>query len=207
MASYGSVKEKLKLILNTEKTINFLKNVLNGNGFGLANATPNLNRFLKELAKDDDDIKVINNGNRKRTNNDIEIYNKKIFVCVHSVNNSSAFAIFFKGFRYEKEENVDYFNVFNEINDKLDSYDYIFLIRAEEEETAEDRIKACYYYYLFPAEIFKIDEIEKINFAKHKKRASLSSRYWTFKSFSSFYLKYNDDLLMQYNVSPSLINC
>ena len=205
MASYSLVKEKLKLLLNTEKTIKFL-NDLNNFGLGLANSTPNLNRFLKELVKDDNEVKIINKGNRKRTNNDIEIYNKKILVRTHSVNNSSAFNICFETFRYEREDDIDFTIVFNVVNNKLDYYNYIFLIRIEE-EGIEDQLKACYYYYLFPTEIFKISEIDKINFNKHKKRASLSSRYWTFQSFNTFYLKYNDDLLKLYNISPSYINC
>ena len=65
MASY-KVKDKLKLTLNSEKIIFFLKNILNGNGFGLSNATPNLNRFLRELSESDNDIKIIDNENKKK---------------------------------------------------------------------------------------------------------------------------------------------
>ena len=206
MVSYSIVKEKLKLLLNTEKTIKFL-NDLNNFGLGLANATPNLNRFLKELVKDDNEVKIINKGNRKRINNDIQIYDKKILVRTNSISFSNTFNISFESFRYEKEDDIDFTNVFNVVNNKLDYYDYIFLIRIEEKECIEDQLKACYYYYLFPKEIFKISEIEKINFNKHRKRASLSSRYWTFRSYNSFYLKYNDELLRLYNIFPFYINC
>ena len=65
MVSYSIIKEKLKLLLNTEKTIKFLNN-LNNFGIGLGNATVNLNRFLKELAKDDNEVEIINKGNRKK---------------------------------------------------------------------------------------------------------------------------------------------
>ena len=206
MVSYSIIKEKLKLLLNTEKTIKFLNN-LNNFGIGLGNATPNLNRFLKELVKDDNEVEIINKGNRKKINNDIKIYNKKILVRTNSINMRNTFNISFESFRYEKEDDIDFSYVMNVINNKLDYYDYIFLIRIEEEEDEEDKLKACYYYYLFPTEIFKISEIEKINFNKHRKRASLSSRYWTFLNYNSFCLKYNDELLRLYNICPSYINC
>ena len=203
----SGIKEKLSSALQEEKTINFLKNVLNYNGFGLSNSTPNLNKFLKELAKNNQEIKIINNGNRKKIINDIEIYGKKILTRTNSITNNSAYNISFKSFGYEKEDKINFANVMNVVNDKLDYYHYIFLIRIEEEENDEDQIKACYHYYLFPAEIFKIEKVEKINFNKHKKKSSLSSKYWIFHSFNSFYLKYNDDLLKLYNFCPSYINC
>ena len=203
MASYGNIKEKLSSALQSKETIIFLKNILNYNGFGLSNATPNLNRFLYELPKSDNDIEIIDRGNRKKINNDIKIYNKKILVRTSSI---SANHISFKFFKYEKEDEIDFGNVMNVVNEKLDFYDYIFLIRIEEDDN-EKQIKACYYYYLFPTEIFKIKKVEKINFEKHKRKASLSSEYWTFRSFNSFYLKYNDELLSLYNISPPFINC
>ena len=209
MESYRITKEKLKLALNTERTINFLKNDLNNKGLGLANATPNLNRFLKELVRDNDNIKIINKGNRKKIINDIEIYNKKILIRTNSVCVNNTFKISFESFRYEREDNIDFTNVFNIVNNKIDYYNYIFLIRIEEEEDKnnEYQLKACYHYYLFPTEIFKINNVEKINFDNHRRRASLSSEYWTFKSYNNFHLKYNNDLLMQYNIYPSHINC
>ena len=203
MASYGNIKEKLSSALQSKETIIFLKNILNYNGFGLSNATPNLNRFLYELPKSDNDIEIIDSGNRKKINNDIKIYNKKILVRTNSI---SANHISFKFFKYEKEDEIDFGNVMNVVNEKLDFYNYIFLIRIEEDDN-EKQIKACYYYYLFPTEIFKIKKVEKINFDKYKRKASLSSEYWTFRSFSSFYLKYSDELLKLYNISPPFINC
>ena len=119
----------------------------------------------------------------------------------------NTYNISFENFRYEREDEIDFSYVMNAVNNKLDFYDYIFLIRIEEEEDEEDKLKACYYYYLFPTEIFKINEIEKINFNRHRRRASLSSSYWTFQNYNSFYLKYNDELLRLYNIYPSYINC
>ena len=67
MASY-KIRDKLSLILNSEKIILFLKNALNGNGLGLSNAPSNVNRFLYELIESDDDIEIIDKGNRKKKN-------------------------------------------------------------------------------------------------------------------------------------------
>ena len=204
MASYGVIKEKISLALNSDNTINFLRNILNGNGFGLSNSTVNLNRFLIELTKNNNDIKIIEKGNRKRLNDDIEIYNKKILVrtsAVGYVNN-----ITFESFKYKREDEIDYVDVMNTVNNKLDFFDYIFLIRIEE-EYKEEKTKACYYYYLFPTKIFKIEGVEKINFKNHKRKSSLSSRYWTFRSFNNFYLKYNNDLLTTYNICSPYVNC
>ena len=103
MASYGNIKEKLSSALQSEKTIDFLKNTLNGNGFGLSNSPPNLNRFLSELTKSDEDIKIIEKGNRKRKNNDIEIYSKKILVRTASVNTTGHNNISFKSFNTKKK--------------------------------------------------------------------------------------------------------
>ena len=204
MASYEVIKEKMSSSLNSDNTINFLLNILNGNGFGLSNSTVNLNRFLTELTKNNNNIKIINKGNRKRINNDVEIYNKKILVrtsAIGYVNN-----ITFESFKYEREDEIDYVNVINTVNDKLDFYDYIFLIRIGE-EYEEEKTKACYYYYLFPTKIFKIEGVEKMNFKNYKKKSSLSSKYWTFRSFNNFYLKYNKDLLNTYEICSPYNNC
>ena len=96
--------------------------------------------------------------------------------------------------------------MFYQINEKLSYYDYIFLIRIEEEETKE-KTKACYHYYFFPAKVFKIDEIETIDFNKYKKKSSLSSKYWTFSCFTDFYFKYDDELLDIFYLCDPFVNC
>ena len=69
------------------------------------------------------------------------------------------------------------------------------------------KVKSSYHYYLFPTEIFKIEEIETIDFSKHKKKASLSSKYWTFRNFNTFLLKYDSELLCLYDIYPPFVNC
>ena len=105
MSSY-KIKNKLSLILNSENVISFLKNALNDNGLGLSNSPSIVNRFLYELMESNDDIKIIDNGNRKKIINDIEIYNKKILVRTNSINGVNKFS--FKTFGYEKEDEIDY---------------------------------------------------------------------------------------------------
>ena len=205
MESYRITKEKLKSALQSEKTINFLKNTLNGNGFGLSNSPPNLNRFLSELTKNDHDIKIIEKGNRKRENNDIEIYGKKILVRTASAETKGHNNISFKSLKYEKEDKINFTNIMNIINDKLNQYQSIFFIRIEEKYIG-DQILACYYYYLFPAEIFKIERVETINFDAHRKKSSLCSKYWIFLNYNFFYFKYNNKLLKTYSFCPCYIS-
>ena len=197
------VKEKLVSDLNSEKIIFFLKNTLNNNGFGLSNATQNVNRFLDELTESND-IKIIEKGNIKRVINDIEVYNKKILVRTSTTKYCNS--IFFDSFKYEREDKINFKEVMYKINRKLNFYDYIFLIRIDE-EYKEKKVKSSYHYYLFPTEIFKIKETETIDFTQHKKRASLSSKYWTFRNFNDFYLKYDRDLLCSYDINPPFVNC
>ena len=130
MASY-KIRDKLSLMLNSEKIILFLKNALNGNGLGLSNAPSNVNRFLYELIESDDDVEIIDKGNRKKLINDIEIYDKKILVRTNSVNGVNKFS--FETFGYEKEDKINYKKTLNQINEKISYYDYIFLIRIDEE--------------------------------------------------------------------------
>ena len=165
MLSY-EIKSKLRSALNSKNVTSFLKNVLNDNGLGLSNSPSIVNRFLYELIENNDDIKIIDNGNRKKAINDIEIYNKKILVRTNSIRGVNKFS--FKTFGYEKEDEIDCKKTLNEINEKLSCYDYIFLIRIAEEYEGK-RIRACYHYYLFPSEIFRIKGIEEMNVEEYKK--------------------------------------
>ena len=205
MACYGIIKEKLSSALNAEKTLYFLKNILNDNGLGLSNSAINLNRFLFELEEIDEDIKTIENGNTKRKNNNIKICDKRILI--RTTSTKSAGHISFKSYKYEREEDVDLKKVIEEINTKLNFYDYIFLIRIEEELNRKTKqMKACYFYHLFPTEIFKIEPIKPSDYKKYKKKSSYADKNWVFNSFTNFYLKYNADLLIEYNIQPFYFN-
>ena len=198
------IKSKLSLALNSKNAISFLKNSLNANGLGLSNSTPNVNRFLWELIYCNDDIKIIDKENRRRLLNDIEIYNKKNLVRTNSINGANK--ISFKGFAYEKEDNIDCKEMLKKINEKLSYYDYIFLIRVAEEYEGK-KIKVCYHYYLFPSKFFIIKGIEEMDIAKYKRKASYSSDYWSFGSFNNFYFKYNEELMNSSGIWPPFVNC
>ena len=198
------IKSKLSLALNSKNAISFLKNSLNANGLGLTNSTPNVNRFLLELVYCNDDIKIIDKGNRKRFINDIEINNKKILVRTNSINGANK--ISFKGFAYEKEDNIDFKEMLKIINEELSYYDYIFLIRIAE-EYKEKKIKVCYHYYLFSSESFIIKGIEEMDIAKYRKKTSYSSAYWSLGSFNNFYFKYNEELMNSSGIWPPFVNC
>ena len=198
------IKSKLSSALNSENVIFFLKNVLNANGLGLSNSITVVNRFLYELIEGNDDIKIINKGNRKRVLNDMEIYNKKILVRTNSINGTNKFS--FIAFPYKKEDNINYNEVLNTVNEKLDYYDYIFLIRITE-EYREKKVRACYHYYLFPSKNFRIKGIEEMDIEKHKKKSSFSSAYWTLSAYNSFYFRYNEELLDSNDIYPPFVNC
>ena len=66
---------------------------------------------------------------KKKINNNIIIDNKKILLRINSI--SSNF-INYKTFKYEKEDEIDFSNLKQNINNELDNFDYIFIIRLEE---------------------------------------------------------------------------
>ena len=94
----------------------------------------------------------------------------------------------------------------NEVNEKISYYDYIFLIRIDEEYKGR-KIRACYHYYLFPAEIFKIKGIEEMNFEECRKKSSISTAYWSFQGYKSFYFKYTKELMILTDIGPPFVNC
>ena len=197
------VKEKLGEELNSEKVVFFLKNVLNANGLGLSNSPQNVNRFLDEI-EESIDFRIIRKGRVKSLINDIKVYDKRILVRTNTIKSSKS--IFFEAFKYEREDKINFKEVMQEVNRKLDYYDFIFLIRIDE-EYEQKKVRSAYHYYLFPTETFKIKEIETINFDKHKCKASLSSKYWTFHGYKNFFLKYDTDLLALYDIYPPFVNC
>ena len=214
--AYNFIKERLLSILNSNKTINFLK-TLNDNEVPLSNSIPILNLLIKKVFSNEKDVLII-----KYTTSiyDVIINNKRILIrlnllAVKNKKNS------FKNFAYEREENVVIEDIIEEVNDKIDSYDYIFLIRVEEEgpdENLEKKFKACYHYYLIPIDIFKIDEEEKkkkIMEEERKKSSknfrgltkSYSGKKWILENFHSFSFKYSNEILNFYNIGFPYVNC
>ena len=189
-SSYDTIKTRLKTILQSERTIEFLNKLTN---FGLSLGHPQLcNKFIKEVFKGKG-IEIENKYNRKKFINNIIINNKKILLRANSITNKN---INFKSFGYEREDEVDFSNLKKEINDELDTFDYFLIIRIEEDYNEElDELKVCYHYYLFPSEYFKIKE----NFPFLNK-SSFSGVNWTFRTFKDFCFKYNEKSLIKYNI-------
>ena len=187
---YDTIKTRLKTILQSERTIEFL-NKLTDFGFSLGN-TQITNKFIKEVFQGED-IEIENKHSRKKITNNIIINNKKILLRTTSISNKF---INFKYFSYEKHDQIDFSNLKNKINHDLDNFDYLFLIRIEEEYNEEsDELKVCYHYYLFPSEHFKVKE----NFP-FLNNTSFSGHRWIFRSYREFCFKYNEDSLISFNI-------
>ena len=189
-SSYDTIKTRLKTILQSERTIEFL-NKLTGFGISLGNSQIN-NKFIKEVFQGEG-IEIENKRNRKKFINNVIINNKKILIRTNSITNRH---INFKTYRYEKEDEFDFSNTKEQINNELDTFHYFLIIRIEEDYNEElDELKVCYYYYLFPSEDFKIKE----NFP-FLNRSSFSGVNWTFRKFKDFCFKYNEEFLIKYNI-------
>ena len=196
-SSYDTIKARLKTILQSERTIEFL-NKLTDFGISLGNSPQINNKFIKEVFQGKD-IEIENKNNRKKITNNIVINNKKILLRINSI--SSNF-INYKTFKYEKEDEIDFSNLKEQINNELDTFDYFLIIRLEEFYNEElNKLKVCYYYYLFPSEHFKIKE----NFP-FLNRSSFSGINWIFKNYKEFCFKYNEKSLISFNICPPYIS-
>ena len=194
---YDTIKTKLKTILQSERTIKFLDELTNFS-FSLGNSSQITNKFIKEVFQGEG-IEIENKNNRKKITNNIIIDNKKILLRTTSISNRF---INFKYFSYKKHNQIDFFNLKEEINNDLDIFDYLFLIRIEEEYNEEfDKLKVCYHYYLFPSKCFRIKE----NFPLLNK-TSFSGVRWIFRSYREFCFKYNLDSLISFNICSPYIS-
>ena len=196
-SSYDTIKARLKTILQSERTIEFL-NKLTDFGLSIGNSTQNTNKFIKEVFQGEG-IEIENKNNRKRFINNIIIDDKKNLIKTNSI---SSRCIKFKTFKYEREDQINFSNLKEKINHDLNNFNYLFLIRTEEEYNEEfDELKACYYYYLFPSKYFKIKE----NFP-FLNRSSFSGVNWTFRNYSEFCFKYNLESLISFNICSPYIS-
>ena len=195
-SSYDTIKTKLKTILQSERTIEFL-NKLTDVGFSLGNPQIN-NKFIKEVFQGEG-INIENKHNRKKFINNIIIDNKKILLRTNSITNK---CINFKTFGYEREDEFDFSNLKEQINNELNTFDYFLIIRIEEEyNEVLGELKVCYNYYLFPSKHFKIKE----NFP-FLNRSSFSGVNWTFRHFKDFCFKYNEKSLISFNICSPYIS-
>ena len=189
--SYDTIKARLKTILQSERTIKFLDELTNF-GISLGNSPQINNKFIKEVFQGED-IEIENKNNRKKITNNVIIDNKKILIRTNSISNK---AFFFKTFKYEKHDEIDFSNLKEKINHDLNNFDYFFIIRMEEEYNEEfDELKVCYKYYLFPSKYFRIKE--NFNFLN---KTSFSGINWTFRNSKDFYFKYDEESLISFNI-------
>ena len=194
--SYDTIKARLKTILQSERTIEFL-NKLTNFGVSLGNSPQISNKFIKEVFQGVG-IEIENKHNRKKITNNIIINNKKILLRINSITNK---IIFFKTFKYKKQDQIDFSNLKEEINNDLDNFDYLFYIRMEEEYNEEfDELKVCYHYYLFPSKYFKIKE--NLPFLN---KSSFSGVNWVF-NYKDFYFKYNVNSSISFNICSPYIS-
>ena len=192
-SSYDTIKKRLKTILQSERTIEFL-NKLTDFGISLNNNSPQIiNKFIKEVFQGEG-IEIENKHNRKKINK-IIIDNKKILLRTTSLSNEYII-------KYEIQDQIDFSNLKNEINNDLNNIDYLFLIRTEEDYNEElDELKVCYNYYLFPSKYFRIKE----NFPLLNKTSFGDERWWL-KNFKEFYFKYDLKNLISSNICLSYIS-
>ena len=190
-SSYDTIKARLKTILQSERTIEFL-NKLTDFGISLGNSSQITNKFIKEVFQGEG-IEIENKNKRKRSINNIIIDDKKILIKTNSI--SSKF-IKFKTFKYERQDQIDFSNLKENINHDLNNFNYFLIIKIEEDYNEElDELKVCYNYYLFPSEYFKIKE----NFP-FLNRSSFSGKRWTFRYYNEFCFKYNLEDLISFNI-------
>ena len=194
---YDTIKTRLKTILQSERTIEFL-NKLTDFGISLGNSSQISNKFIKEVFQGED-IEIENKNNRKKFINNVIIDNKKILLRTTSISNRF---INFKSFKYERQDQIDFSNLKEKINHDLDNFDYLFLIRTEEEYNEEfDELKTCYHYYLFPSKYIKIKE----NFPFLNK-TSFSGKRWALRDYKDFYFKYDLEHLISFNICSPYIS-
>ena len=194
---YDTIKTRLKTILQFERTIKFLDELTNF-GLSLGNSSQITNKFIKEVFQGEG-IEIENKNNRKRFINNVIIDNKRILIRTNSITNKN---IKFKTFKYEKHDQIDFSNLKEKINHDLNNFDYLFLIRIEEEYNEEfDELKTCYHYYLFPSKYFKIKE--NFPFLNH---SSFSGVRWVFRNYNEFCFKYDIDSLISFNICSPYIS-
>ena len=196
-SSYDTIKARLKTILQSERTIEFF-NKLTDFGISLGNSPQINNKFIKEVFQGEG-IEIENKHCRKKKTNNVIIDNKKILIRTNSIPNK---AFFFKTFKYEKHDEIDFSNLKEKINHDLNNFDYFLVIRIEEDYNEElDELKICYHYYLFPSKYFRIKE----NFP-FLNRTSFSGKGWVFKSYKEFFFKYDLDSLISFNICSPYIS-
>ena len=195
---YDTIKTRLETILQSKRTTDFLDGLTNF-GFSLSNSPQITNKFIDKVFQGEG-IKIVNKHRRKNLVNNVIIDDKKILIKTNSISNN---LISFKTLKYERQDQIVFSNLKERINNDLDNFDYIFLIKIEEEYDEEfDELKTHYHYYLFSSKYFKITE----NSPLFVNRASISGDRWIFKGYREFCFKYDIESLISFNICPPYIS-
>ena len=187
---YEEIKEKLKTILTSQKTINFLNNFTN-DLLSVGNIQLN-NYFINKVFKNNEEVIIENRGNRKLYSNNIIINGEKIILRTTSMTNNK-FCIK----HIAPDRQVDFNESKRKINNILkNEIKYVLIIRTEEFYYYElDKLEVVYYYYLFPSDYFMIIEDEPII-----NDSSFSGARWIYKDFKEFCGRYHLRNLHKYNI-------
>ena len=153
--SFEGVKEKMETILNSENTKNILFNKFKN--IPITKSIPILNLLINDVFIKEENVLVFNHTDSIVS--DLVINNKKILVRLNSLKYKSK-RLSFCYFPFTNEEEFLIEDIIDQANFRLNNYSFIFLIRVEEEKHC-DKLKRCIHYYLFPTDVFKIDEKEK----------------------------------------------
>ena len=196
MESYRITKEKLKSILQSEKTVKFLEDssLLK---YTINNSVGNANNFINNAFKDEEDIDIeISNSNNKI--DDIIVFNKRIMIRAFSIKSSR---FLFQSFKFREGDRVDVNKILMEVKNKINFYKYIFIILTDRNRRNQP-FKVKYDYYLIPVNCFNVndDYIKTIS--------GINSTNWILLNNRDFYIKFTNYILEKYYIGYSYrFNC
>ena len=149
---YKGIREKIESILKSENTINFLNDF---SRFGcVVSKSENVNIFINNVFINDDDVRIESSNTHSKID-DVNIYNKKINIKTLSSNCKSK-KFLFKSFKFREGEQIDINYILDCVREKLNFYDYFFIIIIERNRKNQP-FKVRYNYYLISAKIFNIN--------------------------------------------------
>ena len=185
MTSFNKTQEKLKSILQAERTLNFL-NDSSRLGFVIAGYN-NINTFIKNVFIEDNDLKVYKYDKHNITDDIIIFENNILFKTISRTNS----VVFIKCFKFTNPQNVNINLILKEVKEKINYYKYIFLIRIDRSRKNQP-FKVKYYYYLIPLNFFNID----CGFSRSN--AGIYGEFWELRSYKDFCLKINNYILNRF---------
>ena len=184
METDRKIKEKLKFILRSEKTTKFLDDS-SSLKYVINNSIGNTNNFTDNVFSGEEDIDIeISNSHNKI--DDVIIFDKRVMIRTLSFKTTY---IPFKFFKFRIE--VDMNKIIAEAKEKLNFYDYIFIIRTDKNRRSEP-FKVLYKFYLIPISFF----VYTNNYREEK-------TYWFLHSNKEFCLLINKYVLDKHYLNYS----